>query len=152
MSRNCHRTFPERIYSGATKTKSNLVIIGDGIGQVGAGCQNPIPSYHMEIFWTCSVILGQLRDISWMFSIKFMSPVIFSVNFFPKFLASASLRNYRKIIKKFHRSPKYNAKHWATMSLFPGIWKLLSCWQHALLNSDLKLIMDIWTLKFLVSL
>jgi hypothetical protein len=46
------------LYSGAKKIL--LVLIGDGIGQVGAGCQNPIPSYHMKIFLTCYVFLEKL--------------------------------------------------------------------------------------------
>ena len=58
MSRDCHRTFVKGLYSGAKKIL--LVLIGDGIGQVEAGCQNPIPSYHMKIFLTCYVFLEKL--------------------------------------------------------------------------------------------
>ena len=53
-----------------------------------------------------------------MFSIKFQDPVIFSVIIFLEFLACASLRNCGKNMENFPGSPKYDAKHWATIGVF----------------------------------
>ena len=50
--------------------------------------------------------------LSDMFSIKITDPVIFSVIIFWKFLSRASLKNYKKNMKNFPGSPKYDAKHW----------------------------------------
>jgi len=47
-----------------------------------------------------------------MFSIKFPGPGIFFVIFSQKFLACASLKDYRKNIENFPGFPKYDAKHW----------------------------------------
>ena len=44
-------------------------------------------------------------------------PMKFSMLFFPKFLACASLKYYGKNMENFPGSPRYDAKHWASVEI-----------------------------------